>query len=185
MSVFFQSCWALPRGSTSTTKTQMGKRRACVYVFMCVSARDEHEAESVECNGRVIVSWLMCRLCSVFTEWLTVESHACTDRVSFSFYFTLCFPIMSVRAWSKMILYIHLDSFWLLSEVYRRCYLYSCSLRLQTLYGKQWLETTEQHYCNHIQSKWLHQVWDRSYSVAAFKVTLVHHDGDESEIKLC
>lgn len=72
-----------------------------------------------------------------------------------SFYLTLCFPIMSVRAWSKMILYIHLDSFWLPPEVYRRCYLYSCSLRLQTLYGKQWLETTEQHYCNHIQSKWL------------------------------
>lgn len=37
-SVFFQSCWAPPRDSTSTTKTQTGKTSVCVYVLVCVSA---------------------------------------------------------------------------------------------------------------------------------------------------
>lgn len=36
-SVFLQSCWAPPRDSTSTTKTQTGKRERA-YVLVCVSA---------------------------------------------------------------------------------------------------------------------------------------------------
>lgn len=155
MSVFFQSCWALPKGSTSTTKTQMGKRSACMYVFVCLS-------ETWTWSWVSGMQWKS--HCFLIDMQIVFSLHRMThsritrmywQNVLQSFYLTLCFPIMFARAWSKMILYIHLDSFWLPPEVYRRSYLYSCSLRLQSLYGKQWLETTEQHYWNHIQSKWL------------------------------
>lgn len=88
LSVFFQSCWAPPRNSTSTTKTQMGKRSVCMCLCVCWSVRYawiwvkrmqwKSHCVLIDMQIKTMPYLWLPAVCLQSSPWLITKSHTCS-----------------------------------------------------------------------------------------------------------